>query len=290
MARSDDLKRHPGWLLWDPHQGLWNRHLMRGIRALTRSRLVRGMLIRILVYLDTGLLWVRVLARRLRLLGPAALLRRVEGQRILYLDCGTHREAAQLRAVHAWFGARNDLRSEAFEASPDHHARAREATAHLEGLRLHHLALVPPDHDAPTVRLYLAGESGVGDSLVARRSERFVEVPAARLSEHLRGILEADPRPVVFRANIEGAEFGVLRDLVQAGLVDRIDGFMGMWDDVAKIDPARDEEFRALLRAHGIRSCTFNDRDMGWPLRAAAIRYDFATSVLRGARRLQRAG
>lgn len=286
--RRSELRRHPGWLFWDPHQGLWNRHWMRAIRALSGSRLVRAALIRVLIHLDTALLWLRVTGRRLRELGPAALFARVEGRRILYLDCGTYREAAQLRAVHRWFAAGNDLYSAAFEASPDHCAAAREATSDLAGLTLHNVALVSPDHEGDSVRLYLSERSGAGDSVVAQRSDRWVDVPAARLSALLTRMLAEESRAVVLRANIEGAEYGVIRDLAEAGLLNRIDGFMGMWDDVAKIDPDLDEDFRALLAAHHIRTCTFNDRDMSWRWRVAAIRYDFGTSVLRGALRLER--
>ena len=36
-----------------------------------------------------------------------------------------------------------------------------------------------------------------------------------------------------------------------------IDGYFGMWDDVYKIDPPRDVQFRRLLREQHIKSIPF---------------------------------
>ena len=62
--------------------------------------------------------------------------------------------------------------------------------------------------------------------------------------------------------NIEGAEFDVLQDLVESGLAAHIDGYYGIWDDVSKISVKRDAEFREFLSRNGIRSMTFNGRDV----------------------------
>ena len=89
--------------------------------------------------------------------------------------------------------------------------------------------------------------------------------------------------------NIEGAEFGVLADLAEAGLLEHFDGFFGAWDDMYKNDPSDDEAFRAFLRKHRIRSIPFNDRDLGsgavFALRKAAIRFALRTAMLGRRRR-----
>jgi hypothetical protein len=88
--------------------------------------------------------------------------------------------------------------------------------------------------------------------------------------------------------NIEGAELDVIRDLVESGEAGVVDGWFGMWDYVAKIDPERDRVFRALLADAGISPFTFNGRDFLFRPRLACIEYDIHTSIL-GAMRRRRA-
>lgn len=286
MGRFAALKKHPMWLVWDPHQGFWNRHSVRLIDAVIRIRVIRNIPVFVLVQIDTVILWIRVMVRRLVRVGPLGLFRGLRGQRILHIDCGTHKLAKQIRAVHDWFSATNDLRTVAFEASPAHYRDALESVASLENVTIHNVALVAPDYGEDTIKLYTDDFQGLGDSIFSERGESFDVVPARRLSTYLRDLMRDDPRPVVFRANIEGAEFGVIQDLAEADCLKHVNGYMGMWDDVAKINLDLDGEFRALLRSHRIRHRTFNDRDARWPLRMAAIKYDYTTSVLCGARRL----
>ncbi len=69
----------------------------------------------------------------------------------------------------------------------------------------------------------------------------MIEVPALRLSRFISQNEAISPDAIVtLRMNIEGAETFVIEDLRDAGLIGRIDGFYGMWDDLYKIDPALD--------------------------------------------------
>jgi hypothetical protein len=102
-----------------------------------------------------------------------------------------------------------------------------------------------------------------------------------RLSEVLGRFYKAHGEvPTLLRMNIEGAEPFVIDDLIAHGIRSKISGFYGMWDDISKIDPSKDAIFRRVLRANAIRTVTFNDRDIGHPLREWCIRYDLATSLL----------
>jgi hypothetical protein len=271
-------------LLWHPHQKLWNWDLLKRLDARPGGeRLGRAV-----VHIDSLLLWARVLRRRMRRLGPRRLLHagRLPATAV-YLDCGLHKTGHQVRLVSEWFADRLDLTLVGIEASPVHYADACRALSDVPGADLRQLALVGPDHQEPTVRLFKARGrgKGKGDSLFAKRGREFDDVPAERLSTILtREGMVRPGVPVVLRMNIEGAEWFVIEDLVQAGLADRICGYYGMWDDMSKIDRKRDARFRRLLAENGIHTIAFNDRDLPHRLRTTAIRYDLTTSLVAGSR------
>ena len=115
----------------------------------------------------------------------------------------------------------------------------------------------------------------------------FEEVPAVQFSSsaQVHG-LDVETNICLLRMNIEGAEFDVITDLIDTGYSHCIDGYFGMWDDLSKIDRARDDDFRAVLSKHAISPMTFNARDFLVGLRLHCIAYDVKTSVLRGVRRV----
>ena len=264
------------WTLWHPHQKLWNWRLESLLRRVGRRIGIATALVNALVSIDSALLFMRVLVRRTRDLGPAKALRPFgrTNRRVLYVDCGVHKYGEQLRCMQEWFADRCDLHLLAFEASGEH---CRDAAAHLadvHNLDLRNIALVGPDAAEASVKLYKGPLDGRGDSLVLRQSDRYEVVPARRLSDVLREefgdwLLDA---PVILRMNIEGSEYDVIDDLVRSGVCENIDGYFGMWDDVAKIDPGRERAFRRLLDSANVRTVTFNDRDLGHRLRRRAIR------------------
>ncbi len=270
------LAKHPTHALYHPHQRLWNLYLT----PVAKRLLIR----KPLILVDTLLLWAEVAIGRLLATG-----RKVSrpGSEVLIFDVGQHVDPRQIVAVRQWFGARVPLRIYGFEAHPDYYQAARRRLECFPEVRLENLALVGPDFEGDEVRLYLAGGRGVGDSIYARRSEDFISVPALRLSHYIvREGIDLTSRIAILRMNIEGAEFGVLQDLAEAGLLDQIDGFFGSWDDMYKTDPVADEAFRAFLRKHRIRSIPFNDRDLGkgavLAFRQRAIRYALSTAMMTG--------
>jgi FkbM family methyltransferase len=273
------LLRHPGHAFYHPHQRLWNLY--------TTPIAKRLLLRKPLILADSLLLWAEVLLQRARRKGVAGLTARAQAgaSPVVIFDIGQHVDPRQIVAMVDWFGGRLPLRIYGFEAHPEYFEIAQGKLAQLDNVRLENLALVGPDHQDDHIRLYLAGGRGVGDSVYARRSEQYLDVPALRLSKYIadNGI-DVRSSIVILRMNIEGAEYGVLQDLAEAGLLAHIDGFFGAWDDMYKTDPKDDERFRAFLRKHRVRSLPFNDRDLGsgavFALRKAAIRYALSTAML----------
>ena len=305
MAKIGALLRRPQSLLWHPHQKLWNWSLISFFSRLPGGNRVGQGAVAALVGVDSVLLAGRVLLRRWRrTVGshrkvPLTSLR----PRGLYIDCGGHKRGEQIRWMRRWFGDRYELHVLGFEASAEHVRDASAALADLDLVRLHHAALVGPDHVGDEVRLYKDGGDGKGDSLFAARGEEYEMAPARRLSQVLaaEGYVLGEI-PVILRMNIEGAEQGVIEDLLDAGLHTSVDGYYGMWDDLSKIDPDADRRFRRLLRDHRISTITFNDRDLvtfddqgltfrlrdlPFVLRRYAIRTDVETSVRAGLARVK---
>ncbi|MFA5882883.1 MAG: hypothetical protein WDA60_03435 [Acidimicrobiia bacterium] len=282
MTGADEQRpERPWWIVWHPHQKLWNWWLVHRLQRVSRRPAVTSAV----VGADSLLLVLRVLLRRVVRLGPAAVLRPSLPlpARVLYVDCGLHRGGLQVATVRHWLGDRTDLSVLGFEASPEHFPVVQAAYADAP-VDFRNVALVGPDHPSDVVRLYRSGGSGKADSLFAERGEEFDTVPAVRLSAVLEEFFaEHGRQPLLVRMNIEGAEEFVIDDLVDSGLVEQVAGFYGMWDDLGKIDPARDAAFRRTLRAHHIHTVTFNDRDYGHRFRLWAVRYDMNTALVAAA-------
>lgn len=277
-------------LLWHPEQKLWNRPLVDAIAArLGRVQPLMRLTQRLVVAVDSALLMAQVLKRRAALLGVRSLVLppATTDSDVLYIDCGVHKEGREIRCMRQWFTGRGRLRVLAFEAGTRQYEAAREALVDVPDLDLRHHALVGPHYRGSRVILHNWAKlpGGEGDSLFAERWGDCELVPATHLSDVLRSDYGAHRGPILLRMNIEGAECHVIDDLIDAGLCDRIDGFHGSWDDLSFIDEDAADRFRQTRRQHGIRSISFNGRDLQHPLRRAAIRFDVRTSIGYGERR-----
>jgi len=282
-ARVTRLLHQPLWIVWHPHQKLWNWRLVEALSRVPGGRFVASGILTI----DTLLLWVRVVSRRARRIGARTVVvdKRALPTEALYIDCGVHREGVQIQSMTNWFSPLLRLWTIGFEASPESYPVARSSLTAVPNLDLRQQALVGPAFGSDLVRLYRAGGDGKGDSLFAERGDAYDDVPAVRLSSVMQRFLDDHgPMPIILRMNIEGAELFVVEDLIAAGMTKMIAGYYGMWDDLSKIDVRRDREFRRLLRMHSIATLTFNDRDSEVPLRLSAIRYDIVTSLIAGTR------
>lgn len=241
------LLKHPLALFRHPHQGFWNIYTKNKIVRATRTE-------PLVMAIDTWLLKQRS--------SPSA---RVKTGAPLFLDIGTHRDGSEMRRILDWFPG-EDIRIIAFEANPRHHAEVVPKFADDPRVEIHNLALVGPDYTEGSIKLFLSGPEGRGDSIFASRGQEAIDVPALRLSRFIadNGIDLAN-RPVILRMNVEGAEYGILKDLVESGLSREISGYFGMWDDLWKIDPEGDIAFQRFMKAHGIAPITFNGRDIPQP-------------------------
>lgn len=229
----------------------------------------------------------KAVRRRIAALGvPGLMASRIpRGTRLTYIDVGMHKRALQLRYMKDEFGGRLDLRTIGFEAHPAYFAEAVRAIGPSEHDSLQNLAVVGPDQGS-TVRLNLNGGEGLGDSIVRAAGGEAIEIPAVRLSDVLKSAgIDRSDEVVILRMNIEGAELYVLEDLVAAGLVSRIDGYYGYWDDPLKIGGSIAERFRAIMARTGIDNFPFNDRDFRSRFRLAMVRYDLTTTILSALRR-----
>lgn len=281
------------WLLWHPHQGLWNHDLLRLLKkAFPRFHKRLEVLV---INLDTTLLFMSALATRIRTVG----LVRAFGSspipsdlRVVYLDLGTHEQGAELSWVieSVLPDISPNFLAYGFEASPESFECVKDKFKNRPEVQIVHGALcyeVPP---GGTVRLYRDGRRGEGNSIY-RRTNDFDEVAAMRLSDFMQKNIPTEGHFIfIMRMNIEGAEYDVLRDLAETGLSKRIDGYFGMWDDVSKIDLNRDREFRRFISANGIRTFPFNGRDLRWPFRKYCIAYQMRTRIMAAAKRMAAQG
>jgi len=270
--------------LWDPHQGLWNWALFRALHRHLPTPAYK-IAARVIIAADTGALAWRALEHRI---GVRTRVGIPQGIRLYYFDLGTHGGAGELTHMLTQVLPRLDLSWTAFgfEASSQLIEEARERLAGHPATLVHAAVCFRTTSDG-TVRLYTT-RGGLGNSLYRLEYNDFEVVPAIQFSKWLRGHeIELERNIVLVRMNIEGAEREVINDLRDAGLLSSVDGWFGMWDDLSKIDPAADAEFRAELAAHGIESVTFNGRDLNHPLRMRIIDAEILTAVRRGVRRIR---
>jgi FkbM family methyltransferase len=267
---------------------------VKGIRILLPFRSAADLLIRMVIFMDTSILFGRAVSRRVRETGIASLAgswRLPKGVSILYLDLGTHKEAKELALMVTETLPRisDTFDAYGFEASEECFLQAQPRFAGRENVHLIRGALchLPPPNGK--LNLYKEPGDGLENSIYRSHYAVYEEVNAIRLSDWLREH-NLDPRNIVclLRMNIEGSEFDVIKDLVESGLAECIDGYFGMWDDLSKIDRQRDAEFRAYLAQHDISPFTFNGRDLESPLRMRAIEYEIVTAVRAGLSRVKR--
>ena len=280
-------------ILWHPHQGLWNGQLFDAVRKKIPFPLVQKMIFFVIVQIDTFILLLRALERRATVLGISGLFIRVhlpDDISLIYLDLGTHKEGKELGYVldHVLPQVSSNYIAYGFEASQASFLQAAEKFSDKDNVHLIHKALCHQLPASGKVRLYRDSDSGIADSMY-RESPSYEEVEAGRLSDFLlENDLIQESNIILLRMNIEGAEYDVIEDLIESGLAGEIDGYFGMWDDVSKIDPERDQEFRTLLSKHQISSFTFNGRDMRWFLRKRIISYHMKTQIQAGMKRIER--
>jgi hypothetical protein len=155
-------RRNPLRILWHPHQKLWNRAVTWRIKRLFGAGALARTVETAVIAADSLLLAVRSRARRAARGAPTGA--RAQGRpAVLYIDCGVHKRAEQVQWMDRWFGEDYELHVLAFEAGGEHAQDAAAELVGLQRLRLHHLALVGPDHEGEEARLYKSPGKGKAD-------------------------------------------------------------------------------------------------------------------------------
>lgn len=248
------LLRHPHHFFWYPHQGIWNMYTNK-----------LPILRHLFIFADTLHLFLKTSNKNK--IHPSNHVKK----RIIFLDIGLHKNPVQSLRMMDWFADDYEILFFAFEAHPEYIKNAKEifenhkntlSCPHHVQAQFFNVALVGPDDNSKHVELYLSDNIGKGNSLFKTRGRNSIKVDATRLSKILtEQNIDFNKDIVLLRMNVEGAELYIIEDLVQAGLVNKIKGYFGMWDDLHKIDPALDEKLKALLKDNNIKPITFNDRD-----------------------------
>lgn len=278
-------------ILWHPHQGFWNHRLIDALKRFVPWPGIRRVVGFGIVAIDSACMAVRAIWRRVRTTGVQSLFARPRipaDVQLLHLDLGLHEQGAELAHVLDVLAPALGVpvRAYGFEASGASYAKAAPRFAGRDDVTVMHRAVCGTLPEGGTLRLFLDDGDGLGDSLY-RESERWEDVPAITLSAFMDEVGGDPARTITFvRMNIEGAEFDVVRDLIDSGRAERVDAWLGMWDDLSKIDQAKDAEFREMAARAGIRRFPFNGRDLRWRLRRWCILYEVRTRVLVALRRM----
>ena len=282
------------WMLWHPHQRLWNWTLVGIIKRVLPVRLVSGPPIFVIIFLDTIFHWVRALIRRAKKLGISRLFTKTkffQNTSILYFDIGIHKDAKELSLMIDKIPPSlcDSYRAYGFEASKEFFDDAAQALRAKNNVNLTNAALCMAVPEDGKIKLYKGPGEGLGSSVYRNNFDDYEEVRALRFSDWVNSMnLHLGSNICLLRMNIEGSEVDVIKDIVANGLSEHFDGYFGMWDDISKIDMKRDDEFRAFLRDNRIHPFTFNGRDLRFWFRIKCIRYDISTAVQAGVKRLER--
>lgn len=281
------------WILWHPHQGLWNWSLIAIIKKIIPIPLLSNVIRILIIQADTLILFILAVIRRASLVGCSRIFDKAKIPKeisILYFDLGTHKEGEELSLMvdHILPRICDNFEAYGFEASQQSFEQAEEKFSGRKNVKIIHAALCHNLPDDGKIKLYKDMKEGIGNSLY-RKTTSYEEVDAMRLSDFFRmNNMDFENKISLVRMNIEGAEYDVLIDLIANGFAKHISGYFGMWDDLSKIDIERDNEFRAFLSKNKIQTFPFNGRDLRWPLRIKCIEYHIQTLTLWKALELQK--
>ncbi|MFX1452233.1 MAG: FkbM family methyltransferase [Promethearchaeota archaeon] len=273
------------WFLYHPYEGLWNWNLLRLIRKFIPTEKITKFITRTIICLDTLILIIRAIVRRLTKIGfLKALFFNVKVPNdisIIYFDLGTHMEAEELALMVNKILPRmcNSYKAYGFEADPNIFKHVQAKFAGNKNINLIHAALCYTIPQNGKIKLYKDIDVS-GGSIYKTHTSDFEEVLAIKITDWIKEKnFNIENNIFLLRMNIEGAEYDVIKDLVDNGFIDKIDGYYGMWDDVAKITIKRGAKFYTFLRTRNIFPFTFNGRDFPYSLRLKCIEYDIRTSV-----------
>ena len=261
------------------------------MQKLVRYRFIFNVVQQAIVISDSVILFLRVVGRRFIALGIVGMMPSQRVPRdtpIRYLDLGTHKEADELKIMVEQILPRfsRDVLAFGFEGRADFIKEAQNKLSSNSRVTFVHGALCQKARTGGKVRLYKSDGDGLDSSLYRPDYQGYEEVDAICLSDWIqRNKIDVERAIFLLRMNIEGAEYDVIKDLVESGISRHVDGYYGMWDDLSKIDRRRDIDFRDLLRKAGIHKVTFNGRDLAHAFRVFSIKFDVCTQIRAALRR-----
>ncbi|NEQ51948.1 MAG: FkbM family methyltransferase [Leptolyngbya sp. SIO3F4] len=269
--------------LWHPYQKLWNDDLLDLLQKIMPVKRWFYWSRKLVILTDTMLMRFRVNSRISKRTKAYKSLQEMEDVPVYLFDLGTHKKGEEavlvINEVFEKYGL--NYRVFSFEASPSIHRQAQETLKPYAKMEVINLALCEEIPEGGVLKLYNSGND-LGNTLFGSEEQEFEEVKAERLSTFIqeRG-LELDKSVNLLRMNIEGAEYGVLKDLEAANLLRYFNGFYGTWDDLAKkTSEEKQQEIKRLLTSNNISSLTFNGRDMHHDRRKEIILADIRSAVL----------
>ena len=264
-------------LIYHPHQGFWNWGLTKIINKVIFIPALSKSMINGIIRLDTYYLKKTLNKKTTNVNNRGYTAKKT----INFFDLGTHKNAYELRWAYDEVLSKlpNPCKLYAFEANPVSYQQAIVETKNIPGLKMFNVALVNNIPVNGMIRLYTMGD-GLGDSIYRSEESNYVDVPAKKFSAILKEEkIDLANSINILRMNVEGAEYEIIKDIIENDLVKFFSGFYGMWDDLSKIDYDKSEEFRQTLTDAGIYTYPFNGRDMKRKPRTDLIKLSLERSI-----------
>lgn len=274
-------------IFWHPHQKLWNVNLIRFLHKVSKNQKLKEKILAGVIFLDTVIWMLKTRFKHLFHSNDFQSKKFV----LNYFDLGTHREANELLLFmnHVLPEFNCTCNVFAFEACPTFYEEAVKRVGNISDIKFFNVALCDLVPENGKIRLYYFGKDGLGNSIYRKNGQQYEDVRAMKLTD----IIKEQNIPLegavnILRMNIEGAEFDVISDLRKHGLIRFFNGFYGMWDDVWKINPTKDIEFRRLLKKEKISSFPFNGRDLHNEFRKKVILDNLKRTISGAAKKIMK--
>lgn len=236
--------------------------------------------------IDTVILLFIVINDRWRTNGLFKLInfkRPGKDKNIVWLDAGLHAEGAELEfVINNVFHGYNNVEYFGFECCSKFCLPLIEKYKDRVDVHIHNVAL---NNTENVSIVYHDNKIGLGNGLYKRKGivSEIETVPSTRLSSYItKRNIDMCNSVVFLRMNIEGAECVVIHDLHKHKILDKINGFYGLWDDVKVLPRRKRDYFNKILQQYNIQNITFNGRDIRVLsfIRLWCIKYHIYTRLL----------
>jgi len=191
--------------------------------------------------------------------------------RVLFIDLGAYDGRTAELFLERMTGTEHDLTVCCVEANPEMELECRRRFVGDERVSVYGFAVAAEEG---VTRLWMDNAEGHGSSIYADKrnvTEEFVEVPARKFSSFFEEVCILGA-VTLLKANIEGAECDLVKDMEEHGLFDRVDALLGVafgkrgnWGVGWVADMAKTPSLRPgipdvvdILRKHEMRPFVFS--------------------------------